>query len=90
MENLPPNIVHEITPQESTDRCNLYVCKLTVHDFVDELVTKMRKVTSHHFIATTQIECLRDERKPVHLNMPSYIRFLKELFLPYPGCCSGF
>ena len=48
---------------ESTDRCNLYECERSVYDFVDELTAKMKKLTSHHFIARKQIECFKEMKE---------------------------
>ena len=45
--------------RESTYRCNLYECEHSIHDFVDELIAKMKKLTSHHFITEKHIECFK-------------------------------
>ena len=48
---------------ESTDRCYLYECEHSINDFADELTAKMKKLTSHHFIARKQIECFKEMKE---------------------------
>ena len=51
----------EITYQQwqTTDRCNLVTMTTSIEEYIDYLVSKLEKLTSHSYLTTTQAEYLR-------------------------------
>ena len=53
---------------EQTDHANLSVFELTFDDFVDELVSRLQKLTSHHFISKHQSKFFNEVKEQLDEN----------------------